>query len=107
MQQETPKLFEGVRAAMDKDMSLRTVLADLAKNASTELLRIQEPVALDYEISAMTMEMDRRKRSPVLLFDNVKGSPFPILANMFGSRRNFAAALGISEEVLIEELARG
>jgi 2,5-furandicarboxylate decarboxylase 1 len=92
---------------MDTDMSLRTFLAELEKNNSTELLRIKEPVALDYEISALTMEMDRRKRSPVLLFDNVKGSPFPILANMFGSRRNFAAALGIGEEVLIEELARG
>jgi 2,5-furandicarboxylate decarboxylase 1 len=100
-------LNEGGLAAMDKEMSLRTFLAELEKNNSTEFLRIKEPVALDYEISALTMEMDRRKRSPVLLFDNVKGSPFPILANMFGSRRNFAAALGIGEEVLIEELARG
>jgi len=92
---------------MNTEMSLRTFLAELEKNNSAEFLRIKEPVALDYEISALTMEMDRRKRSPVLFFDNVQGSPFPILANMFGSRRNFAAALGIGEEVLIEELARG
>ena len=92
---------------MDTEMSLRTFLAELEKNNPTEFLRIREPVALDYEISALTMEMDRRKRSPILFFDNVQGSPFPILANMFGSRRNFAAALGIGEEVLIEELARG
>jgi UbiD family decarboxylase len=103
----TPNPSEGGHAAMDTEMSLRTFLAELEKKNPAEFLRIREPVALDYEISALTMEMDRRKRSPVLLFDNVQGSPFPILANMFGSRRNFAAALGIGEDVLIEELARG
>src|ERR1700744_316465 len=102
-----PNPSKGDYAAMDTEMSLRTFLAELEKNNPTEFLRIREPVALDYEISALTMEMDRRKRSPVLLFDNVKGSSFPILANMFGSRRNFAAALGIGEDVLIEKLARG
>jgi 2,5-furandicarboxylate decarboxylase 1 len=105
--QGTPNPSEGGHAAMDTEMSLRTFLAELERKNPTEFLRIKEPVALDYEISALTMEMDRRKRSPILFFDNVQGSPFPILANMFGSRRNFAAALGIGEDVLIEELARG
>jgi 2,5-furandicarboxylate decarboxylase 1 len=91
---------------MDAEMSLRTFLAELEKNNSAEFLRIREPVALDYEISALAMEMDRRKRSPTLFFENVQGSPFPVLANMFASRRNFAAALGIGEEDLIEQLAR-
>jgi UbiD family decarboxylase len=81
---------------MDAEMSLRTFLAELEKNNSAEFLRIKEPVALDYEISALAMEMDRRKRSPTLFFENVQGSPFPVLANMFASRRNFAAALGIA-----------
>jgi UbiD family decarboxylase len=107
LSQATLNTSEGDHAAMDTEMSLRTFLAELEKKTPTEFLRISEPVALDYEISALTMEMDRRKRSPILFFDNVQGSPFPILANMFGSRRNFAAALGIGEEVLIEELARG
>ena len=107
MNEGTPKVSEGSQATMDTEMSLRTFLAELEKNNPTEFLRIKEPVALDYEISALAMEMDRRKRSPVLFFDNVQGSPFPVLANLFGSRRNFAATLGIKEEVLIEELARG
>lgn len=91
---------------MARDLSLRTFLADLEEGGSTEFLRIKEPVALDYEISAITMEMDRRKRSPVLFFEKVQDSPFPVLANLFGSRGSFAAALGVGEDDLIEELAR-
>jgi 2,5-furandicarboxylate decarboxylase 1 len=76
----------GEPATEHKGLSLRTFLADLEKNGSTEFLRIKEPVALDYEISAIAMEMDRRKRSPVLLFENVQKTRFPVLANLFGSR---------------------
>jgi UbiD family decarboxylase len=90
----------------NKSLSLRTFLADLEKSGSTEFLRVKEPVARDYEISAMAMELDRRKRTPILLFENVQKTKFPILANLFASRANFAAALGIGESSLIEELAR-
>jgi len=90
----------------DKELSLRTFLADLEKGGSTEFLRIKEPVALDYEISAIAMEMDRRRRAPVLLFEKVQKTHFPVLTNLFASRANFAAALGIGENLLIEELAR-
>jgi 2,5-furandicarboxylate decarboxylase 1 len=93
------------QSATDKAPSLRTFLADLEKRGSPEFLRVKEPVALDYEISAAVMELDRRKRFPVLLFENVQGSKFPVLANLFGSRAGFAAALGIEEDKLIEELA--
>jgi UbiD family decarboxylase len=93
-------------ATENEGLSLRTFLADLEKSGSTEFLRVKEPVALDYEISAIAMEMDRRKRSPVLLFENVQKTGFPVLANLFGSRANFAAALGIGADALIEELGR-
>lgn len=86
--------------------SLRTFLAELEAGKSTEFLRVTEPVARDYEISATAMELDRRKRAPVLLFENVRDTQFRILANLFASRANFAAALGVEEGALIEELAR-
>src|ERR1700735_4325088 len=94
------------RSAQGEEPTLRTFLSHLEKKESVEFHRIREPVALDYEISAIAMEMDRLKRSPVLLFENVEGSKFPILANLFASRANFAAALGKDEGALIEELAQ-
>jgi len=89
---------------MDGEPTLRAFLGKL--DAGGGLVRISESVARDYEISAVAMELDRRKRFPALLFDKVQGTEFPILTNLFASRRNFAAALGIEESALIEELAR-
>src|ERR1700741_2298176 len=94
------------RTAVEEKRSLRTFLSHLEKHGSTEFRRIKEPVALDYEISAIAMEMDRLKRCPVLLFEKVENSKFAVLANLFASRANFAAALGIGADALIEELAK-
>jgi 2,5-furandicarboxylate decarboxylase 1 len=94
------------RSAVGKEPTLRTFLSFVESGGSTEFHRVREPVALDYEISAIAMEMDRLKRSPVLFFENVVGSKFPVLANLFASRANFAAALGKDADVLIEELAQ-
>lgn len=93
-------------SAMGEEPTLRTFLANLESGGSAEFVRVKEPVSRDYEISAIAMELDRRKQSPVLLFDKVQDTKFPVLTNLFASRKNFAAALGISADGLIEELTR-
>ena len=63
---------------------LRDYLRVLKKN--NELLEIQEPVDPYLEIA----EIHRRviqKNGPALLFSRVKGSKFPVVTNLFGSRR--------------------
>lgn len=104
MEEVMVKAGKAGEGAMNGEPTLRAFLDQIASGGG--LLRISESVARDYEISAVAMELDRLKRFPALLFDNVQGTEFPILTNLFASRRNFAAALGIAEEALIEELAR-
>lgn len=87
------------------EVSLRDFLARLEKSDPSRVWKIKDPVSLDYDTSAMVMELDRQGRSPVLWFDNVTGSPFPVVTNLFGARATFAAALGVSESKLIEHLA--
>lgn len=87
------------------EVSLRDFLARLEKSDPSSIWKIKEPVSLDYDTSAMVMELDRQGRSPVLWFDNVTGSPFPVVTNLFGARATFAAALGVPESKLIEHLA--
>ena len=67
-----------------------------------EVLRVRAPVDLDYHLTAMTFELERRGRHPVLWFEAVRGARFPIVQNLFGSRRNFAFALGVTEADLTE-----
>ena len=53
------------------------------------------------EIAARTMKLP--DGGPALLFENPRGSRFPLAINVFGSRRRMAMALGVRE---IEEHAR-
>ncbi len=60
-----------------------------------ELLRIKQEVSSELEITEIT---DRMSKSPeggkALLFENVKGSDFPVLTNAYGSTRRINLALG-------------
>jgi len=60
-----------------------------------EILTIDEEVEADYEITAIAMESEKGKNQ-MLLFNNVKGSPFPIVTNVLGTRRRIALAIGTS-----------
>lgn len=63
--------------------SLRACVADLERHR--ELVRIQAPIDPDLELA----EIQRRVYAaggPALLFESVKGSRFPVLSNLFGTR---------------------
>ena len=61
--------------------------------AAGELKRIQVEVDPDLEITEIC---DRTLRSggPALLFENVKGSEFPLLGNLFGTPKRVAMGMG-------------
>ena len=68
-----------------------------------ELRKIQTPVDPQFEIAAI---LDRLcgVDAPAILFENVKGHTLPVVANLLGSRRRLALALGVDEGDLIEQL---
>ena len=66
-----------------------------------QLIRIQAEVDADLEITEIT---DRvvKNQGPALLFENVKGSDFPVLINAFGSYRRMELALQVDS---LEDIA--
>lgn len=62
--------------------NLAAAVADLERTG--QLVRIAEPVDPRLEIGVIQRRAFARK-SPALLFTNVKGTPFPMLANLFGT----------------------
>jgi len=64
------------------------------------LTRISKPVDPKYEISTLMRMLDGH----VLLFDNVKGSTMPIIANICSTRDLVAIGLGTSRDQLIGKL---
>ncbi|MEF2280338.1 menaquinone biosynthesis decarboxylase [Deinococcus sp. YIM 134068] len=61
-----------------------------------ELVRVSVPVDRELEITEIA---DRLVKSggPAVLFENVKGSPFPLVIGMMGTRERTALALGVSD----------
>ena len=59
-----------------------------------ELVRISYPVDPLHEVSALVAKLAReRRRRPVLLLENVKGSAFPVVTNLHAGRRRMALAM--------------
>lgn len=61
-----------------------------------ELKRIKNAVSTEIEISKITdAESKKSGGGKALLFENVKGSKFPVATNLFGSDKRMSMALGV------------
>ena len=85
---------------------LRTFVADFARAHPADVLRISESVDLEYDVQAIALELERRRRFPILHFEKVRGHTMPIVSNVMASRRGLAFALGVEESELAETYAR-
>ena len=81
--------------------NLRGFLDDLTAAHPESVLRVREPVALDYEMTAIAMELESRGQAPVLWFERVGNSPFPVVANVFGNRQRLAFAAGVDRKSVV------
>ena len=88
-------------------LDLRSFLAQVERTDPGALLRFPERIALDYDATAIALELERGRawQAPVLWFDKVEDYAFPVVTNVFASRARYALALGVPQERLIEEWA--
>lgn len=76
---------------------LRNYIEQVKMEWPEEFVRISQEVDPAHEITATVVKMEKvAKRRPVLLFENVKGTEFPVMTNMHASRPRLAMALGCS-----------
>jgi 2,5-furandicarboxylate decarboxylase 1 len=68
-------------------LSLRSFLA---QNPEDDILRINEPIDLDFVPTALVLELEKRNQQPVVLFENPRGYDLPVVTNLFGSRERIA-----------------
>ena len=66
-----------------------------------ELLVLSTPLSPKFEISAFISELGK-KEAPALLFEKVKGYPFPIIGNLLGTKKRLSMALGVNQENFFE-----
>jgi UbiD family decarboxylase len=78
---------------------LRSFLDLIKRRKPEEFQIVSKEVDPAYELTAIVVKLEREGRHrPVLLFERVKGSKFPVLTNLHASRSRLAAAMGTSPE---------
>ncbi|EGP94465.1 UbiD family decarboxylase [Nitrosarchaeum koreense] len=78
---------------------LRNYLSLIKK--SGELKIIKKKVSTKYEIAGITAKVDG---STAILFENIAESDFNLVANLVGTRKRFAQAIGSTEEKIHENM---
>lgn len=82
---------------------LRSFVAAYEAAFPGEVVRVAEPISTRYDVMALVLEYERRRRYPILLFERVEGHDIPIVANVMASRRALAFALGVEPPRLAAE----
>ena len=84
--------------------NLRGFLRQLEDRLPSDFVRVERAVApARYEVTALLQHLEDLKKFPAMLFEkplNLKGEPsrFPLLSNLFATRRRCALALGMNPE---------
>ncbi|HXJ83182.1 MAG TPA: UbiD family decarboxylase [Candidatus Methylomirabilis sp.] len=86
---------------------LRSYLDLIKRRKPEEFVIVSKEVDPAYEITALVVKMDKEaRRRPVLLFEKVKGTPFPVLTNLHASRSRLALAMGAAPEDMLRTYLR-
>jgi 4-hydroxy-3-polyprenylbenzoate decarboxylase len=84
-----------------KYADLRQFLAALEVDG--DLRRVREPVSARLEMTAVG-DFVLRRQGPALLFENPVGYKIPVLANLFGTTKRVALAMGATEASELREI---
>ena len=73
---------------------LRTFLEQVKQDHPEDFLVVSREVDPAFEITAITVKLEQEaKRRPIILFEKVKGTKFPVLTNLHAGRSRLAAAI--------------
>src|SRR5262245_27361953 len=72
---------------------LRSFIEKVREESPEDVLTISKEVDPRFEITALVAKLEQEKRFPILIFENVKGTKFPVITNVHASRRRLAAAI--------------
>ncbi len=78
---------------------LRSYLDLIKQNNPEDFLAVSREVDPAFEITAITVKLEQEaKRRPIILFEKVKGTKFPVLTNLHAGRSRLAAAINAKPE---------
>src|SRR5687768_15400692 len=85
---------------------LRGYLRFLEEEHPDQLFHVTREVDPHFETTALLAKLERQQRFPVVIFDRVKGSPYPVVTNVHASFQRLAMSLGLSPDAGVREFTR-
>jgi UbiD family decarboxylase len=86
---------------------LRSFLDLVKRTRAADFQIVSRPVDPAYEITALVAKLEKEgRRRPVLLFENVKGTTWPVLTNLHASRSRLAAAINAAPDQMLPTYVR-
>jgi UbiD family decarboxylase len=86
---------------------LRSFLDLVKRTRPADFHVVARAVDPAYEITALVVKLEREgRRRPVLLFENVKGTSFPVVTNLHASRGRLAAAINAAPDRMLPTYLR-
>jgi 2,5-furandicarboxylate decarboxylase 1 len=82
---------------------LRSYLDLVKRQKPEDFVIVSREVDPAYEITALVVKLEREsRRRPILLFERVKGSRFPVLTNLHASRSRLALAMQSGPDQMVK-----
>ena len=86
---------------------LRSYLDLVKRRKPDELLIVSREMDPAYELTAAVVKLEREARKrPVVIFENVRGTRFPVLTNLHASRSRLALAMNSAPEDMLRTYLR-
>ncbi|HEV8583722.1 MAG TPA: UbiD family decarboxylase [Methylomirabilota bacterium] len=86
---------------------LRAFVDALAQRRPEDVQVVKRPIDPAYEITTFVVKLEKeRRRRPVLIFESVKGTRFPVLTNLHASRSRLAAAINCAPDAMLPTYLR-
>ena len=86
---------------MAKD--LHSYLEFLEKNHPEHVFHVTREVNPEFEVTGIIAKLEKEKRFPVVVFDNVKGSKIPVIINMHADFSRLAMSIGLPHDAGIKQ----
>ena len=86
---------------MAKD--LHSYLEFLEKNHPEHVFHVTKEVNPEFEVTGIIAKLEKEKRFPVVVFDNVKGSKIPVIINMHADFSRLAMSIGLPHDAGIKQ----
>lgn len=83
---------------------LRSFLQELARDMPDRILTISEPVPVDYTSTALSLTLEKRGLTPVIVLERLDGYDFRLVANICASRATMAYSVGATAETFHDRL---